>query len=86
VPRHVAVYLPAACAPVLDASGKEVGMDSYQTMYVVALRDGQVVGEAICHRGKLIVKKDGVVTQEVDLAPEYTGEWQFPNVEAPETP
>jgi len=39
-----------------------------------------------CHRGKLIVKKGGVVTQEVDLAPEYTGEWQFPNAEAPETP
>jgi len=82
----VAVYLPAALAPVLDASGKEIGTGFYQTMYVVALRDGQVLGEAICHRGKLIVKKDGVVTQEVDLAPEYTGEWQFPSAEAPEGP
>ena len=82
----VAVYLPAAYAPVLDASGNEVSNDFYETMYVVALRDGQVVGEVICHRGKLIVKKDGVVTQEVDLAPEYTAEWQFPNAEAPEAP
>jgi hypothetical protein len=32
------------------------------------------------------VKKDGVVTQELDLAHEYTGEWQFPIAEAPETP
>jgi hypothetical protein len=68
----VAVYLPGAYDPVLDA--------------VVALRDGQVVGETICHRGKLIVKKDGVVTQEADLAPEYTGRWQFPNAEGPEGP
>ena len=82
----VAVYLPAAYVRVLDASGNEISNDFYQTMYVVALRDGQVIGEAICHRGKLIVKKDGVVTQEVDLAPEYTGEWQFPNAETPETP
>jgi len=67
---------------VLDTAGNEINISLYQTMYVVALRDGQVIGEAICHRGKLIVKKDGVVTQEVDLAPEYTGEWQFPNAEA----
>jgi hypothetical protein len=82
----VAVYLPGAYDPVLDASGNEINISLYQTMYVVALRDGQVLGEAVCHRGKLIVKKDGVVTQEVDLAHEYTGEWQFPIAEAPETP
>jgi len=42
----VAVYLPGAYDPVLDASGNEISISLYQTMYVAALRDGQVVGEA----------------------------------------
>ena len=82
----VVVCCPAAYILLLDSSGNEIGREFIQTMYIVAMRDGQVVGEVICHRGKLTVKKDGVVTQETDLTPDCTGEWQFPNAEAPETP
>jgi len=82
----VVVYCPAAYIPQLDSSGNEIGREFIQTMYIVAMRNGKVVGEVICHRGKLTVEKDGVVTQETDLTPEYTGEWQFPDFELPETP
>jgi len=76
----VAVYRPAAVISHYDASGNPTSLEWIQTMYAVAMRDGQVVGEVICHRGNLIVKKDGVVTQEADLSAEYTGEWQFADV------
>jgi hypothetical protein len=77
----VVVYYPAAYDAVRDAAGNEIGTKPYRTMYVVAMREGEVVGEIILHRGKLTVRKGGAVTQETDLAPEYTGDWQFPNLE-----
>jgi len=51
------------------------------TVCVLAVRDGEVIGELTCHDGHLTVRKDSQVTQEEDIALELCDYWWFPGTQ-----
>jgi hypothetical protein len=76
-------YRPDAVESRYDAGGNLVARDPIQTAHFMVLRGGEVLGEVTLHKGKLTVRKDGQVTQETDLGPEYGRFWWFPGMQTP---
>jgi hypothetical protein len=69
---------PHAVEELRDASGQVVGRQSASTWYVVAVRDGVVLGEIVSRAETLTTRRDGVVTQSVALPDGYDCFWWFP--------
>jgi len=68
---------PLATEEIRDASGRVVGRQPVSTWYVVAVRDGVVLGEIVSHAGTLTTRRDGVVARSVTLPEGYDCFWWF---------